>query len=167
MKIIVINGVASSGKDLFVELFTKNYKYRTINISTIDKVKEIAKNNFGWNEKKNDKSRKFLSELKKLWIEYNNGPFLDVVNTINEYNFKVKGEEDIFFVHVREPEEIQKFVDKYQDKCTTLMVKRNVDIPNNNSDQNVEKFNYDYIIENDGTIEELELKVIDFIEKVS
>lgn len=165
----MINGVASSGKDLFVELFTKNYKYRTVNISTIDKVKEIAKNNFGWNGKKNDKSRKFLSELKRLWIEYNNGPFLDVVNTIKEfeYNFKIKGEEDIFFVHVREPEEIQKFVDNYKDKCTTLIVKRDIDIPNNDSDMNVEKFNYDYIIENNGTIKELELKVVDFIEKVS
>lgn len=167
MKVIIINGTGGSGKDLFVEFFQKNYKYKCLNLSTVDDVKEIAENYLGWDGIKNDKSRKFLSELKRIWKEYNNGPFNGIINKITEFENYTKNKKNIFFVHSREPKEIQEFVDKFGDKCITLLVKRNVEIPNNDSDMNVEKFNYDYIIENNDTIKELELKAIDFIKKVS
>lgn len=167
MKIIVINGVAKSGKDLFVELFQKNYKYRCLNLSTIDGVKEISEKYLGWNGIKTDKSRKFLSDFKKLWNDFNDGPFNSIINKIKDFEYNFRSENNIFFVHSREPEEIQKFVDYFKEKCITLLIKRNVKVPNNDSDKNVENFNYDYIIYNDDGISELEQKSIDFMKKVS
>jgi len=76
MKIIIVNGSSGVGKDEFANLFKKNYQYKCYNWSTIDKVKKISEHNFGWNGDKTDEARKFLSEIKRIWTEFNNGPFI-------------------------------------------------------------------------------------------
>ena len=81
-----------------------------------------------------------------------------------------KDEKDniIYFIHCREPHEIQKFVDKYKDKCITILLERNDrDVPNNTSDKNVANFNYDYIINNNGNKKDLEKEAINFLEKIN
>lgn len=167
MKIIIINGSAETGKDQFVNFFKKHYKYKCINWSTIDKVKKISKKNFGWNGKKTEESRLFLSEIKRLWTEFNNGPFEHINEKISSHYSKLKNKDKdnvVYFIHCREPQEIQKFVNKYSELCSTLLLKKeNVDVPNNNSDKNVDNFDYDYIIENNGDKKELEQKAISFI----
>ena len=113
MKVIIVNGSSSTGKDNFVNYFKKHYgKNKCVNWSTIDKVKKISKRNFGWNGKKTDEARKFLSEIKRLWIEYNNGTFEDMVAKISKHYSKLNESEKcdfIYFIHCREPYEIQKF----------------------------------------------------------
>ena len=64
MEIIVINGYPMSGKDEFTTYCKEILKRKTIqsyNISTVDKVKEIAKL-MGWDGEKTPKARKFLSD---------------------------------------------------------------------------------------------------------
>jgi len=161
----MINGVALSGKDLFVDLFIKNYKHKCYNWSTVDDVKSISMKSFGWDGKKTDKSRTFLSELKKLWTDFNNGPFNSMVDKIDES--KKISKKIVYFIHCREPKEIQKFVDRYGEKCVTLLIERDgLEIPSNNSDQSVLNFDYNYTIKNNGTVPELEENVIKFIEKL-
>ena len=163
MNVIIINGSAESGKDTFVELFRQiNLARKTCiyNISTIDKVKEIFKI-MGWNGEKDEKSRKALSDLKKLFVDYNDGPFENTVERIdNQHDFvkkKLRGYDIFFFVHCREPEEIQKFVDYYGNVATTLLItRRDVNEYENSSDKNVSNFNYDYVIKNDGSLKDLE-----------
>lgn len=170
MKVIIINGSAKSGKDQFVKYFTKHYIHMCINLSTIDKVKKISKKYFGWNGKKTDDARKFLSDIKKIWTEYNNGPFNDVVKKIFNNNSKLSKSEQkyiVYFIHCREPEEIQKFKEKYNNDCITLLLKKDdIDIPNNSSDINVNNYNYDFIIDNNENKKELENKSIEFIKKI-
>ena len=170
MKIVIVNGAAKVGKDQFANFFKKHYKYKSVNWSTIDKVKKISKRNFGWNGKKTDEARKLLSEMKRIWSEFNNGPFEDMVQKISKYNSglkKVDKENIIYFIHCREPHEIQKFVDKYGDKCITMLLnKEDREVPNNESDKNVANFKYDYYIDNNGNKKDLEKQVKDFIEKL-
>lgn len=171
MKIIIINGSAESGKDQFVEYFKKNYKNKCFNLSTIDKVKKITMKNFGWNGEKTEESRKFLSDVKKLWSDFNNGPFEDMIKQIEKYQSKLGNKERknaIYFIHCREPLEIQKFVDKYEKKCVTVLIKRiDIIVPNNDSDKNVEDFNYTYTIDNNDSKKILKEKAIQFIEELS
>jgi glutamyl-tRNA reductase len=170
MKVILINGSAQTGKDNFANYFKKHYKYKCVNWSTIDKVKKVSRRNFGWNGKKTDEARLFLSELKRIWTEFNNGPFEDMINKIDNHYTKLEKKDKrymIYFIHCREPREIQKFVDKYNNKCITVLLKReDRDIPNNESDKNVANFNYDFIINNVGDKKQLEKEALDFLNKI-
>ena len=167
MRIFVINGSASSGKDQFVKFIKQNYKNKCFNWSTIDKIKRIARKHLGWDGDKTEKGRLLLSELKKIWSEFNNGPFTHMVSKIDRHYSKLikkhKGEV-IYFIHCREPEEIQKFVEKYGDKCRTILIKRkDIEIPDNNSDKNVNNYQYNYFIENDEDLTKLEMKAKNFL----
>lgn len=172
MKIIVINGGAQVGKDRFVKIFRDLSKLRIKNYSSVDKVKNIAEICFGWNGKKDEKSRQFLSDVKKAWTEFNDGPNTDILNRIDidtKYCIE-KGkdiEKNVYFLHIREPEEIAKIQKIYGDNCVTLIVNKDVSIhPDNSSDKNVDNYDYQYTIDNNGGIEELREKVKQFINEI-
>ena len=159
-KIIVINGTGGSGKDTFVEYVSKYAK--VYNFSSVDKVKEIAKL-IGWTGTKTDKDRKFLSDLKKLTTNYNDMSFVSIKEAINKFN---SSDDEIMFIHIREPEEILKVVEASGAK-TILIKRKNLDnINSNTSDMNVDNYNYDYYINNDGTLEDFEEKAKEFLENI-
>ncbi len=155
--IVVINGTGGSGKDTFVEYVSKYAK--VYNFSSVDKVKEIAKL-IGWTGTKTDKDRKFLSDLKRLTTEYNDMPFTSIKEAINKFN---SSDDEIMFIHIREPEEIQRVVDVFSAK--TLLIKRDglKPIGTNSSDANVENYKYDCTIINT-TLEDLDKSALKFIQ---
>ncbi len=158
-EIVIINGTGGSGKDTFVEFCAKYVK--VMNFSSIDKVKEIAKL-IGWNGGKTDKDRKFLSDLKKLTTEYNDMAF----NSISDAVVRFKNNEDnLMFIHIREPEEIERAKNSFDTK--TLLIKRMglENISTNYSDASVDNYDYDYII-NNTTLEELECEAKKFVKKL-
>ena len=151
-------------------ILIKHYDYNCVNWSTIDKVKDVAKNHFGWNGKKTDDARKFLSEMKRIWSEYNNGPFNHMVKQISNHYSKLNKKDKqnfIYFIHCREPHEIQKIKDKYGKKCLTILLKRDDrEVPDNDSDKNVNNYNYDKIIQNNGNKSDLESEAIKFVNDI-
>ncbi len=155
-QIIIINGTGGSGKDTFVELCSKYCQ--VTNFSAIDKIKEIAKI-IGWQGDKSEKSRKFLSDLKKLTIDFNDMPFNCTKEAINNF---LASDSEILFIHIREPEEIAKVVNAFNAK--TLLIKRVglENISTNYSDASVDNYDYDYIIEN-STLASLENHAQNFI----
>lgn len=158
-EIVVINGSGGVGKDTFVQ-FCGEY-VPIMNISSVDKVKEAAKVLAGWNGEKDEKSRKFLSDLKELGIEYNDAPFKYISNMAEKFK---NSDKQIMFVHIRESEEIEK-CKKCLNAKTLLITNKNVAAINTNiSDRDVNKYKYDYHISNDGTLEELKQKAKEFIE---
>ena len=161
-EIVVINGSGGVGKDTFVQ-FCNEY-IPIMNISSVDKVKEAAKVLAGWNGEKDEKSRKFLSDLKELGIEYNDAPFKYISNMAEEFK---NSDKQIMFVHIRESEEIEK-CKKCLNAKTLLITNKNVAAINTNvSDRDVDKYKYDYHISNDGTLEELKQKAKEFVEKLN
>lgn len=154
--IVVINGTGVCGKDTFIKLISK-YK-RVYNFSSIDKVKEIARI-IGWDGTKDEKSRKFLSDLKNLTKEYNDMPYNCTKEAIENFE---NSDCEIMFIHIREPEEIKRIVDTFGAK--TLFIKRENlnEITSNSSDGRVSKYKYDYSILNT-TLEEYEKKACEFI----
>ena len=155
-QIIIINGTGGSGKDTFVEYCMKYAK--VVNFSSIDKVKEIA-TLIGWDGKKTEKDRKFLSDLKKLTTDYNDMAFNSIIDTVSDFE---ESDNEILFVHIREPEEIHRA--KISFNAKTLLVKRVglSNITTNYSDANVDNYDYDYIIENT-TLEDLDNKANIFV----
>ena len=85
-QIVIINGSAGVGKDTFVNLVSKYVP--TMNYSSIARINEIAKE-CGWNGKKTEKDRKFLSDLKILCSKYNDLPMLSMRKNVQKfYNSK-------------------------------------------------------------------------------
>ena len=150
-KIIVINGNGSVGKDTFVEL-CKEVNSTVNNISTVSFIKEIAKL-CGWDGTKTPENRKFLSDLKDMLEEWGNVPNKKVEEYI-EYLDKAENQQ-ILFIHAREPHNIQYYKDKYN-AITVLMVNDRIEqVTSNHADFEVYDFTYDYIIDNNGDLEQL------------
>ena len=153
--IIIVNGKPRAGKDTFALLLNKCepvYKY-----SIIDKVKAIALD-CGWKGGKTEKDRKFLSDLKKLTTDYSDMSYNDVIDKATEfYCDEIK--ERILLIDMREAEDIDRA--KYDMNAITVFIKNdNVEaVTSNEADANVENYEYDYYIENNGTIKDFEANI--------
>jgi len=165
-KIIVINGNGRSGKDTLVNYVSKITKgWHIINVTSISIVMKAAEI-LGWKGKKTEKDRKFLSELKSLSTWYNNQPLDYCVFSIEK-----APEDSIIFIHIREPEEIQNLYEElYRRKIMcewkTVLIERFEKEYGNLSDDSVKDFSYDFYIKNDGTIEDLQKKTEDLLDKL-
>ena len=158
-RIIIINGSGGVGKDTFVEYCSEFANVK--NISSVDIVKEAAKILVGWNGEKDEKSRKLLSDLKLMSIDYNNYPITYIKQQSEE--FKNSKEQQIMFVHIREISEIQKVKELLNAKTLLITSNKVKKIVTNTSDANVENYNYDYHIENNGSLDELKEKAKKFV----
>lgn len=159
--IIVINGSGGVGKDTFVSICSEFKK--VLNISTVDKVKEAANILVDWNGDKDEKYRKLLVDLKKLSIDYNDAPTNYICKKAEEF---MKSDDELMFIHIREGYEIDK-VKKLLPIKTLLITNPNIElIISNDSDKKVTEYKYDYYIDNNGTIDDLRLKALDFVKKL-
>ena len=154
---VVINGSGGVGKDTLCDLAANHYKIR--NISTITPVKELARQ-ADWDGRKDARSRKFLSDLKKLLVDYNDFP----TNWAKaQYEDFLTTDEEILIVHIREPIEISKFVKATDGKAKTLLIRggerMKKEIYGNASDDEVENYFYDFYFTNDKSLTEAEADI--------
>lgn len=176
--VIITNGVPGSGKTSF-QLMCKDYleveqSAHYHNISSIDYVKHIYKM-LGWDgTTKSDAVRKDLSILKKMWIRNCDGPLAQALDYVCRLSMN---EDHVIFIDVREESEIAKYVEAFGAikciciKCATVFISRN-EVSGiehgNKSDDNVGKNMslYDYVVNNDGTLEDLKTCAIDTINEI-
>lgn len=162
--IVVINGYAESGKDTFCNIVRDYSGYDTYTISSVDRVKEIGEICGANRNDKSEKNRKFWSDLKDLLTWYNDLPMNKIREEVNYFLKSVKKE--IMFIHVREPNEIERCKQEFGAK-TLLIVNKNVEqITSNHADAGVFDYQYDYIIKNNGTLDDLKEKAINFASKM-
>lgn len=169
--IIVINGKGGSGKDTLVEYLSEHSGLKIMNISSIDPIKEILKNTGYWDgEEKSDRVRKMLSDMKKAFEEYN-GLSSEYIN--KHAKFFIISTRDVLFVHIREPEEISKFVKYVEDilkyPVTTLLItsdRTNDKQYGNESDDDVEHYSYDFVYNNSHDIDRSCKLFINFIKGI-
>ena len=171
VKIVVVNGMPMSGKSQFVEYCLRELGFYGEEISTVDFVKELAKLS-GWDGVKRPRDRKFLSDLKDLLTEWNDVPYKKIVEARDKLQDHLDylgydTNKGIIFTHCREPEEIKKFVDR--ENAITVLLRRaaveNLE-QSNHADANVFNYEYDYVIENNGSLDELWEKAIKFLEEI-
>lgn len=164
-KVIIINGSGTSGKDTVVEMVKANFgRYKNIyNVSSIDMIRKAAKI-LGWTGSKNEKDREFLHNMKMLASEYNDHSMCYMLSQLATFEDPFIG-----FFHIREPEEIAAFKNIIYNTPTpvvTILVQRDcIKKFDNYADSNVGNFQYDYIIENNGTKYDLECKVVKLFSK--
>lgn len=161
---IVINGAGGVGKDTLCDMAASEFK--VLNVSSITPIKEIA-TLCGWDGRKDDKSRKFLSDLKLLCVEYNDYPTEWAYARYLEF---LKSDDEVMFVHIREPLEIAKFVSRTGGEAKTLLVRGGERMKKtkygNTSDDSVEDYKYDYYFVNDKSLDEARRDFIDFLKNL-
>ncbi len=161
----VINGAGGAGKDTLCCFAAKHYK--TVNVSSVDPIKKIAAEN-GWQGEKTQKARRFLSDLKRVFTEYSDLP---LNYTLDAYRKFLKDDSELFFVHIREPLEIKRFIDEAQGiggNVFSLLVRSNrcEKKYGNSSDDDVENYFYDLVYQNDLPLEQAEPDFIAFLKAV-
>lgn len=173
--IIIINGKGGSGKDTFVEQANKIANEEVLatmvihNISAIDKIKSAA-SYLGWDQQKTLKGRKLLADIKLALDEYDEDLITKgLITQCNDLCLKhYLLEHLLIFVHIREPRNIDKFINiakesELNNKCklyTLLITNPSTDdiTYGNEGDDMVSNYKYDFIITNDGTIDNLKNK---------
>ena len=162
--VMVINGAGGVGKDTLCDLAAKHFKVK--NVSSITPIKEVAAM-CGWDGSKDDKSRRFLSDLKRLCVEYNDYPTVWAKARLDEF---LSSDEEIMFVHIREAEEIEKFVKASDKIAKTLLVRPgkrlNKESYGNVSDDLVECYSYDYYYTNDRSLDEAEGEFAELLRQI-
>ena len=171
LKVLAINGAPGSGKTTFENMIKARMGAYYRSRSTIDRVKEIAAE-CGWDGTKTLENRKFLSDLKDLLTSYNDGPMQDIKRCIDDFEeelrlYHVEGQPHIFVSDVREPAGLQRFKDEYD--AITILIRRaaaeEVET-SNHADAEVLHFDYDYIINNNSTLDTLQQIAYDFVDLI-
>lgn len=143
-KVIVINGSGTVGKSTFISL-CHEIDPAVIETSTVDFVKEIALQ-AGWDGVKDQKGRRLLSDIKDALERYDDVPNKKIDEFIESHP------DNIIFVNVREPHNIQYYKDVYN-AITAIVINPNTkQIQGNHADENVYDYEYDVYIENSGDL---------------
>lgn len=170
MKYFIINGRPRSGKDTFVNFCLEELGAFGKLISTVDFVKEIAAR-CGWDKTKTPKNRKFLSDLKDLLTNWGDVPYKKTLQEIDMFKFDLDywdvSDKGVVFIMCREPKEIERFERELNAK-SVLIQRASVEFEqqSNHADSEVLNHKYDYIIENNGTINELKEKAKEFLKNL-
>lgn len=149
-KVIVINGMGGVGKSTFVSL-CHEINPRVIETSTVDFVKQIALQ-AGWNGVKDQKGRRLLSDIKDALERYDDVPNKKIDEFIKSHP------NNIIFVNARESHNIAYYQKKYG--ALTIIVKNDnaKKVTGNHADENVDNYNYNIVINNSGSLEDLKEK---------
>ncbi len=141
---IIVNGKPESGKDFLCDAVSSVRPARKI--SSIDPIVPIAKQG-GWDGVKSKKSRKLLSDLKRIFTEFNDLPTRYV---LEKYRNFLQSEDEILFVHIREPDQIEAFK-RVASHCVTLLIHRpgTEETFGNESDDGINNFPYDCTYNNE------------------
>lgn len=161
MKIFYVNGIATSGKDAFLDHVEKYIDIART--STVDRVKEIAAREFGWDGNKDEKGRKLLASLRYAWGEYNEGPIQEVRKLISICKAPV------MFIMVREFEEMMKMKRFFGGE--TLLITRPGVTPCETEQKFLDEvpadYEYDTQVCNNGSLEDLRTSASKFVHNIT
>lgn len=183
-KVVIINGKPQSGKDTFCK-YAQGYcdddeSANTLIISSVDPLKEMLAQ-LGWDGTKTDEIRDMLMCMKQLWVQNQDGPTMFLFNNILEFHKACTGEDNIVFVHIREPEEIKKLVNALTgfesmgiDVISLLVIRESgEDTPNqpagtrrSDDEALINSYEYDVTINNDGDLIRLQELAAEFVDKL-
>ena len=153
-KVYITNGSGGNGKDTFAE-FLSNY-ISVFKYSSIDLVKEMYESIGIDRNSKDEKKRKLYSDTKDMLTKYDDIPCKDIKSIVDDFkNNKIDAE--VLLIDIWEPEEIARAVEMFGAEVILIRNPNVEKIESNHADANVENYEYDYIIENDGTLGQLDM----------
>lgn len=165
--VIIVNGPATAGKDTFCDFYAMHAKRHDIDVVTVSSVGAVKKASLllGWDGQKNEKDRNALSDIKDISEAAWDGPNRYMLKQIEATNATV------FFLHIRELSNINRMIELCNEKnitVRTLYIDRAVtQQASNHADaqaMNKNAYPYQNIVENNGSLSELKLKVAEYFQ---
>ena len=172
MNIILVSGKSNSGKGTVARKIKKllnNQERYTILCSLSTYIRDVAKEDYFWNGVDTLESRKFMAEVYRVGTEFypyhmarrvwerDIQPYSTTYKIAIVESFREKVNYDYFKILLDE---------RLINKITTIRVERpnfnainNVELENHVSESDLDDFEFDYVIENSGTVEELDEKL--------
>ena len=172
MKVIMICGKARSGKDTLADFIInrlENQKPCKVQIGQY--IKYYAMKYFGWDGKEETKPRDLLIYLGTDIIRNKIDPNFHINRLVQDLEVLSYFYDTFIVSDVRFPVEIEKVKEKY-DEVITIKISRDSEELNQSQKSNITETaldnytDYDYVIDNNGTLEELEQKAIDILKEV-
>lgn len=163
-RIFILNGVHSTGKDTFVK-YINGFGIDTVHYSYVDFTRNMLDSVGVDVNNKTDKTRKLLCDINNALEEYDDIPFKDCCNVADDFkNDWLEGK--WLIIDCREPQKIERLKQKLNAK--TIFIKSNKKITADNvADKAVtEDYQYDYIIDNTGTLDDLKANTLDFVKSI-
>ena len=174
MKIYVICGKARHGKDTTALAIKKAYgDKKVINLSYGSYIKEFAKNISDWDGRDETKPRELLQHLGTEVIRNNIDKDFFIKRLCNDIRVYSYYFDVITISDARFPDEIITPKKLFDDVITIKVVRSNFDTnltleeQKHSTETALDGFDdYDYIVENNGTIDELEEKILKIVKEV-
>lgn len=147
--VVIVNGEGSSA---LYRMAKKHFD--VMDVSSVTPVKGIA-GMCGWKGERDEKSKRLLSELKRITAEYNDFPTRYLWGRYREFR---ENDDQIMFVHIREEKEIYKFSALVDIRCLTMLVVKDFS-PEGRMEEDSE-FPYDIVFRDNGDPEDTERRLV-------
>jgi hypothetical protein len=175
MKVFIISGKARSGKSTVSELIKKYYEnigLKTIILAYGRYIKMYAKDVSDWDGSDETKPRELLQFLGTEVIRHKIDKDFFVKRIVDDINIYSNFMDVAIISDARFVDEIEYPKNHFKDSVTINILKTNLNTDLTDKEQvhlsetSLDEYNkYDYVIYNDGTIEELEEKIINIIKE--
>lgn len=160
--VFIVNGWGGVGKSTFENCCWECGNDPVFLRSMADRPKRQALSS-GWNGEKDDAGRELIASLKRSTEKYN--PDFLIMKMVE----LVTGHDCHFcttFIDTRETRDIEELKKRLNAK-TILVTNNRVKCPDCESDKNIKLDGYDYVIENNGTLDDLKQKAKEFMEGIN
>ena len=169
-RLFVLAGKARSGKDTTADYMEKHYKNKKIiRLMYGAWVKEYARMLSSWNGSEEDKPRELLQKIAIESREVN--PNYTIKRMEEDINILKDYADILIITDARMPEEVLMPKEKFNETVTIKLERPNFGSPLSASQQKsltevaLDNFDsYDYVLINDGSLDDLERKIINLIE---
>ncbi len=172
MKVIMICGKARSGKDTLADFIINHLENKKpCKVQIGQYIKYYAMKYFGWDGEEETKPRDLLIHLGTDIIRNKIDQNFHINRLVQDLEVLSYFYDTFIVSDVRFPVEIEKVKEKY-DEVVTIKISRDSEELNQSQKSNITETaldnytDYDYVIDNNGTLEELEQKAVDIIKEV-
>lgn len=165
-QIFVLNGSPTAGKNTFVKMLPcdcVHYSYVDFTRSMLD-YKEVDYKPKP-NEPKSNKSRVLLETINNALEEFDDIPFKDCCDLTRDF---LEGylECEYLFVDIRKPCNIKRFLDEFKGARAVYIDDKRPISSVTESDSQVANYDYDFYIDNSGSLENLQREANRFIAEI-
>lgn len=175
VKIYILSGKSGCGKTQvanYIINYYDKYNKKGISLAYADYLKDYAKRILGWDGKEETKPRTFLQQIGSELIKEHVNKDLVVDRLLDDIEVFSYFYDVIVISDARFIDEINLVKNKYKDSISINIVrdqenKLTLEEKNHDTETSLDSYNdYDHVIKNNGTLTQLEKKVIDIIKGV-